>query len=293
MIIDTHIVNAFTDSGSGGNPAGVVLNANGLTYERKLEIAKRIGVSETAFISDSEIATHKLEFFTPLRRIPHCGHATVAAFSLMNQYGIVSNGIFTKETIDGIRKIVVDDNYAVFMEQRAPEYEEIFTDSEDGRRALSSLNISSESLIDGLSPVIVNTGNSFLLIPLKSEKDVVNLKPDMKAIAGLSQKFNLVGYYAFSRAAQLQGRDAGARMFAPLFGIEEESATGMAAGALASFLRDFMGENKNQFLIEQGRLMQPSSPSVITADLDIGSGGISGLFVGGSAKLVNKFQLEI
>ncbi len=220
-------------------------------------------------------------------------HATIAAFSLMNQYGIVSNGSFTKETVDGIRKIVIGDNYTVFMEQHAPKYQEIFPDSEDGQRALSSLKISSESLFNELNPVIVNTGNSFLLIPLKSEEEVKNLKPDMKAIASISQKFNLVGYYAFSRDAQLQERDAGARMFAPLFGIEEEAATGMAAGPLASFLHDFMGENKSQFLIEQGRLMQPSSPSIITANLDIGTDGISGLFVGGSAKLVNKFQLEI
>lgn len=44
--------------------------------------------------------------------------------------------------------------------------------------------------------------------------------------------------------------------FGPLYGIEEEAATGMAAGALACFL--YKKENnikRAQLLIEQGRFM--------------------------------------
>src|SRR4051794_38885263 len=40
---------AFTDEGRGGNPAGVVLDAAGLTAEEMLGIAREVGYSETAF----------------------------------------------------------------------------------------------------------------------------------------------------------------------------------------------------------------------------------------------------
>jgi predicted PhzF superfamily epimerase YddE/YHI9 len=52
--IETHIINAFIDGNIGGNPAGVVLNADGLSSSQKLEIAAIIGLSETAFVSYSE-----------------------------------------------------------------------------------------------------------------------------------------------------------------------------------------------------------------------------------------------
>ena len=119
MRIDVQIVNAMTDGQAGGNPAGVVIDADALTTNQKLDIARQVGLSETAFVSKSDVATIKLEFFTPTRQIAHCGHATIATFSLLRQLGRVADGALTKETIDGCRNIVVD-GPSVLMEQRSP-----------------------------------------------------------------------------------------------------------------------------------------------------------------------------
>ena len=78
-----NVVNAFIDNGVGGNPAGVVLDADGLDRDTKQQIAAQAGLSETAFVSASDTAVFKLEFFTPTRQIAHCGHATVATFSYL------------------------------------------------------------------------------------------------------------------------------------------------------------------------------------------------------------------
>ena len=51
MKIKAHIINAFVDGKTGGNPAGVVLDADDLPREQKLEIASKIGLSVTAFVS--------------------------------------------------------------------------------------------------------------------------------------------------------------------------------------------------------------------------------------------------
>ena len=53
MEIKVHIVNAFIDGQSGGNPAGVVLDADELSDHQKLKISTKIGLSETAFVSSS------------------------------------------------------------------------------------------------------------------------------------------------------------------------------------------------------------------------------------------------
>ncbi|PKM53751.1 MAG: PhzF family phenazine biosynthesis protein, partial [Firmicutes bacterium HGW-Firmicutes-3] len=43
-------VTAFSDSVDGGNLAGVVLDADSLSEEQMLGIAKEVGYSETAFV---------------------------------------------------------------------------------------------------------------------------------------------------------------------------------------------------------------------------------------------------
>ena len=86
-IVTVQILNAFAENGTGGNPAGVVLNADDLSDKNKLEIAKKVGLSETAFVSKSNTEDFKLDFFTPNKQIAHCGHATVATFSYLRQIG--------------------------------------------------------------------------------------------------------------------------------------------------------------------------------------------------------------
>jgi predicted PhzF superfamily epimerase YddE/YHI9 len=82
-------------------------------------------------------------------------------------------------------------------------------------------------------------------------------------------------------------------MFAPRYGINEESATGMAAGPLACYLYDKMGINKDVFLIEQGHFMKSPSPSFITVKLNLQDGKITGLIAGGKAKVMKSLIISI
>ena len=81
------MVNAFTVNREGGNPAGVVLQADGLSFNEKLKIAQTVGYSETAFVSEDNNADLALSFFTVTGEVDFCGHATLAAFSLMFKKG--------------------------------------------------------------------------------------------------------------------------------------------------------------------------------------------------------------
>jgi PhzF family phenazine biosynthesis protein len=292
MKITVHIVNAFIDGITGGNPAGVILDADTLNTEQKLKIAQKIGLSETAFVSKSDIATIKLEFFTPMRQIAHCGHATIATFSLLRQLCLIPSGQLSKETIDGNRAIIIDDDMA-FMEQNQPQYTSISLTSELGKRIAHSLGLTAHHFLNDANPTIVNTGNSFLIIPLLNEETITALQPDFGAIESLSNELDLIGYYIFSQTTKIQGRHAGARMFAPRYGIREESGTGMAAGPLACFLHDKLNINQTEFLIEQGWLMQPPSPSIIKVMLNISENRIINLMAGGTARSQSTQIIEI
>lgn len=292
MHIEVQIVNAFIDGATGGNPAGVVVDSNNLTAAQKLKVAQHVGLSETAFVSTSTAATIKLEFFTPTRQIAHCGHATIATFSLLRQLGVVGEGRLSKETIDGNRDILVAGEMA-FMEQRAPKYTQVEVATELGRRVVASLGNTQPRLLAGVDLFVVNTGNAFLLVPMPDERSVAELRPHLRLVESVSDELDLIGYYVFSRTTKVQGRHAGTRMFAPRFGIPEEAGTGMAAGPLACFLHDHFGFNDREILIEQGWLMKPPSPSIIKVVLELANGKISRLMAGGAARAESALRVEV
>jgi PhzF family phenazine biosynthesis protein len=286
--VTLQIVNAFIRDGTGGNPAGVVLDADDLGEAEMQAIATNAGLSETAFVSQSQTETFKLDFFTPTRRIAHCGHATVGTFSVLAARGRVQEGWSSKETVDGPRAIRITQG-AAFMEQTAPRYSDEPDWSGAGvtrAQVLGALGLGEDDLIGGVAPVVVDTGNRFLLVGLKDTGVLRDLTPDQAAIERISEKLDLIGFYVF---VPLEGEtDATARMFAPRYGIPEESATGMAAGPLGCLLHDRLGRRKDRLLVEQGAWMTPPSPSLLDIRLTREDGEITGLMAGGHGRVIEE-----
>lgn len=71
---------AFTEQGSGGNPAGVVLDAADLDDADRLSVAAQVGYSETAFVeAEGSNGQYRMRYFSPQAEVAFCGHATIAA----------------------------------------------------------------------------------------------------------------------------------------------------------------------------------------------------------------------
>jgi len=283
------ILNAFTENDQGGNPAGVVLHADALSHENKLAIAQKVGLSETAFVYSSNTADYKLDFYTPTKQIAHCGHATIATFSYLKQLGLLKGKTSSKETIDGNRKIEIQGDLA-FMEQLAPTYVDPVEREND---ILNSLGLTKEDLLPNAPIQVVNTGNSFLLIPVKDVKTLEDITPYFDAIENISEAYDLIGYYVFTTDATAAGIDATTRMFAPRYGILEEAATGMAAGPLASYLFDVLQQKQTNFKIQQGKYMTPPSSSALEVQLHVENEHITGLMAGGKGMVDSEFEVKI
>ena len=281
-------VYAFSINKMGGNAAGVVLNADNFSRHEKQAIATKAGLSEVAFVSTSYKSDFKLEFFTPTRQIAHCGHATIATFTYLKQQGLIKADRSSKETIDGNRDIYFKHDFA-FMEQKAPIYKPINTELQE---ILESLNLNEGDLLDGHLPVIVNTGNSFLIIPVGNDIVLKSLNANLEKIKTYSEKHSLIGYYVFAPSAEASIA-ATTRMFAPLYGIDEESATGMAAGPLACYLFDNHLTTKTELMIKQGDYMAVPSPSRIYVNLEVEQGKIKQLFTGGDAFVKDEKNIKL
>lgn len=287
--VNVQIVHAFADGKVGGNPAGLVLEADRLSTADKLTIAAQVGLSETAFVSASRLAAIRLEFFTPQRQIAHCGHATIATFSYLRQLGYLHGDRSSKETIDGIRQIFFEGDLA-FMEQTGPVFSNMMP--ADEVPALQALGLSRQDLLPGHPLEMVHTGNSFLIIPVKEASRLKAVNPNPKMIEALSTQYDLIGFYAYAPATEAFAV-ATTRMFAPLYGIAEEAATGMAAGPLAAYLDKYDRLAQDPIQIIQGQLMELPSPSRILVKLEKRDGKIQGLYAGGTAYLAGQLEIEL
>lgn len=286
--IEAFLVDAFTANGDGGNPAGVVLNADRLTDEQKLKIAQAVGYSETAFVSSDEEVDFSVSFFTTTDEVDFCGHATLAAFSVMYQEGLITKGEYVQRTKVGLLSVTIEESGKIVMEQQLPKmlgtfsYEEIAPLIGISRNALASTNLPIEVISTGLSDIIVPVPLGYL----------DQIQPNNALISDFCQKHNLVGIHAFELCEKGSGITASCRNFAPLFGIPEESATGSSCGALACYLsKHFPDGDSSDYVFEQGRAMNCTSS--ITARVEYQASDVTKIQVGGFAHEIGKQTIII
>jgi len=275
-MIKVELVRAFSMEGRGGNPAGVVFDADDLSEVKMQETAAKVGYSETAFVQPSERANFKVRFFTPNAEVDLCGHATIATFSRMLSKGLVEPGFITQETKAGILKLNLKSDNTVIMEQAKPEFSELPEEEE----ILRSLGLSLDARHETLNIQIVSTGLKDVFIPLKSMAHLSGINPDFARIRDISKKLDVSGYHVFVLDAP-EGYTAACRNFAPLYDIPEESATGTSSGALASYLWKYKAVDTTEMKFIQG--VEMGSPSEICANLVIVEDQIDEVWVGGKA----------
>lgn len=285
---DIYILNAFAKTKGGGNPAGVVLDAEYLSETEMLKIAKQVGFSETAFLMKSNKADFRVRFFTPAAEVDLCGHATIATFSLLFRKGIIEAGFYTQETKAGVLKISAQADGSIYMQQNIPSFGKIISKLQISE----SLQVSEDIICKNLPVQIVSTGLSDLIVPINSWQNLQKIKPDFARVKKLSRQYSVVGYHLFCLET-LQSNSAHCRNLAPLFDINEEAATGTASGALACYMFKHGLINKKQaenLVFEQGYTMK--RPSEILASLKIVNNEIREVWVGGSAEFVGKKKID-
>lgn len=272
-----YTVDAFTDVSLGGNPAGVALFENELPEEKEMrQIAAQVGYSETAFLLRKTDQRFQVRFFTPVEEVPLCGHATVGSFSLLLHMGMIEEGKeYIAETGAGDIHVNVADGL-VWLDMAKPK--ELFTLTEEDKSALLRMFSLPEDACGGLCPAAVDAGLPDIMLPLKNTELLAAMEPDLPAISKLSQRLNVTGVHA---CAFGDGATGYCRNFAPLYGINEEAATGTSNGALTWYLycRGLVAAREKNLFI-QGEAM--GKPSKIYTRLTIRQDGGPLIRVGGS-----------
>ena len=262
------IVDAFTDTLFGGNPAGVVILPEGSDFpsdEIMVKTAAELRYSETAFIKQLSETEFNIRYFTPAAEVDLCGHATIGSFCALIHAGIVEkNCTCINHTLAGDLNIVIKDGF-IMMDMATPVEIATIEDPEKIKELYDIMGASYDPEKITLLPKLISTGLPDIMMPIASQADLNAIEPDMKALSDLSARYEVVGVHAFTLDTE-GDVTAHARNFAPLYDIDEEAATGTSNGALTYYfyLNQIIDADASCKII-QGEKMD--RPSVILTDI--------------------------
>jgi trans-2,3-dihydro-3-hydroxyanthranilate isomerase len=302
-------LDVFTDQALAGNPLAVFPEAEGLSDEEQLKIAREMNLSETVFVlpARDEKTLRRLRIYTPTREIPFAGHPVVGTWNALAQEGVVKapeggNGWTRIYHEIGIGVLPVDIEFKggevvqVVMTQGKFEIKGEIDDRHEQAEIARALGRDIDDLDENLPIQIISTGMSFLAVPIRSLADLGQCRVNAPSLAEFYTRVGTTGCLAFTRETiEVGTARAHARMFAPADNIPEDPATGSAAGALAGYLIYHQAvvveskDGRSKFVIEQGDFMD--RPSRINVEVKGGAGGIEEVRVGGPSVVVMRGEL--
>lgn len=259
-------VDAFTQEAFKGNSAGIVIcNEKDIQDHIKQSLASEFKHSETAFILINKNGIN-LRWFTPLREVDLCGHATIAAaFSLWDS-GIIGK----KEQIDfstksGILTAVKKDDKIEL------DFPQLFVEECDSNETVNKSF--------GIKPTYTGKNDKRYLIEIDDAEKLRNINPDFNILENAD-----LGAFMVTCKSDRPGYDFLSRFFAPYVGIKEDPVTGSAHCYLAPYWskklkkNELVGfqESKRTGIIEceiinhERVKLRGNAKKLFSAELDIG-----------------------
>ena len=292
-----YIVDAFTETLFGGNPAGVVILPEGADFptdEVMVKTAAELRYSETAFIKRINEKEFNIRYFTPAAEVDLCGHATIGSFKALLYGGYIEdNNSYINHTLAGDLNIDIKNGF-VLMDMATPVKINEIADEEGLVELYKIMGLDyADQKAKGVTllPQMVSTGLPDIMMPVASQADLEAIAPDFPALSKLSEKYEVVGVHAFTTDAE-EGKTCHVRNFAPLYDIDEEAATGTSNGALTyyGYLNGFVKAGDDCRFV-QGEKME--RPSVILSHLDVDAEGACKIKVGGSGVMVAEGDIKL
>jgi trans-2,3-dihydro-3-hydroxyanthranilate isomerase len=271
------VADVFTDTPLAGNPVAVFTDARDIPDEQLQPLARELNLSETVFVYPAAADGHaRIRIFTPGVELPFAGHPVLGTAFVLGQPLQLSE--IRLETCRGTVAVQLEREGARItfgrMQQPLPAIE-----SHPEQPLLSALGLERSEL-----PVeLYDNGVRHVYVALRSRDDVVRLNPDPGALANVGE----VCVNCFAG----EGSRWKTRMFAPFVGVQEDPATGSAAGPLAVHLarhgRIAWGD---EIEIEQGAEIR--RPSRLYAKADGSAASVERVEVGGSAVVVARGEFR-
>ena len=251
------VVNVFRDGPGGGNPAPIVLDASEMTATAMRELAAQYKHESAFVLPGRDGCDVSLRFFVPNHEMEMCGHATLGTVWLLKHLGLLLEPELTIATLSGIVTARMTEEGPA-ISQPAGHCKLV----DEPSAILDVLGLRKSDLED-LPVMNAATSRTKTLVPVCSRAVLDSIAPDFSGIAEVCDAIGSTGLYPFAIVDRATGKLA-ARQFPRSSGYPEDAATGIAATALASGLRQSGVTSSTRVTVHQGEAMGRPSKMTVT-----------------------------
>lgn len=287
----------FTNERFGGNQLAVFPDATKIPETLLQKIAREFNFSETTFVYPPKNHSNdcNVRIFTPGIEVPMAGHPTIGTAYILLSQGFIkpknSGFLMMEEKVGDIRVDFFSDNtgyHSITMSQPLPQFGPV---ESDYKLIAEILSIPSEEIELTYPIQSVSCGNNFLYVPIKRLKTIHKTEIRNESLKAAKLQLDSTELFVFTNETIYNTSHFHCRMFAPLFGIIEDPATGSAAGPFGCYLfknkivRDF------PIVLEQG--FEMGRPSIIGVNIESRNEEITAVKVRGDVVLVSEGKMVI
>ena len=274
-------VDVFTDRQFGGNPLAVVLDAQGLSTERMQAIAAEFNLAETTFVLPPQDPAHtaQVRIFTPKAEMPFAGHPNVGTAFVLARMGKVTGDRLVFEEKAGLVPMDIQRENGVVVATRLAAPQQLsLGETVTSEIVASAVGLKPADIVG--QPIVASTGNNFLFAEVRSRDVLKAALCNNDAFAKHLPMTRTVGVHLYVPAKE-RGVEIQSRMFAPLYGVPEDPATGSANITLIGLLAHNAKEKDLVLSKTIGQGFDMGRPSILQASAEKKAGKVIATYIGG------------
>ena len=293
-------VDVFTDRKFGGNPLAVISDGRALTGAQMQAIAGEFNLAETTFVLPPQDRAHtaQVRIFTPRAELPFAGHPNIGtAYVLAKEServgGTVNDPIIFEEKAGLVRLDLLKEGASVVGARLAPPQPLSCGDDVNAEIIAAACSLAVDDIeTTNHPPRIASCGVPFTFAELKTRAALAAAQPRTEVFTKHLPAEQITGVllYVYDRR---DGFDLQVRMFAPLYGIPEDPATGSGNVALAGLLASLRPEPELKLALRIAQGVDLGRPSLLEASAEKRGGKIVGMAIGGHCVPMMRGVLEV
>ncbi len=249
-------IDAFASPHSTGNPAGFIQlsSMDELTVEEMQQIGRELQgcVTEVGFACRLAPDTVRLRFFSAVREVEFCGHATIGIlYTLLQRDPVLAAGarvrLYTNKGLSWVENRIAAED-AVYIWAPPPRKGPPVPATAEVAQALGL----EETALHREWPLAVReAGLVTLLVAVRELKPLLALQPGQEALRRFCVRCGVDIITCFTAETVRPDRQYRTRVFAPTFGYLEDPATGSGNAALGYYLHELGRWSGDTLAIEQ------------------------------------------
>ena len=293
-------VDVFTDRKFGGNPLAVIPDGRALTGAQMQAIAGEFNLAETTFVLPPQDRAHtaQVRIFTPRAELPFAGHPNIGTAYVLaveeNRAGrALAEPLVFEEKVGLVRLDLIKDGNSTSGARLAPPQKLVRGEDVEVEIAAAACSLEPGDIETAAHrPCIASCGIPFLFAELKTRAALASARPRAEVFSKHLPAERITGILLYVHDRR-DGFDLQVRMFAPLYGVPEDPATGSGNVALAGLLASLRPEGDLKVALRIGQGIDMGRPSLLEASAEKRGGKVIAMSIGGRCVTMMRGVLEV